>query len=131
MRRSRTLFAASRSLILCAVGACGSSPGQGATASVVIRDTTLVFDYAITGGERVLYVSDRDSFHADGSPHFVVKRATRSDPNAAFGELVPVPELALAPDLDLRVDWVSEDECVLYGTVGNTTEAIYRAVRGS
>jgi hypothetical protein len=101
----------------------------GAATSTVIRDASITFTYAMSARERVLYVSDRDGSHPDGTGHFVTKRATRSDPSAAFGEFTPVPELMLTPDLDLRVDWVSEDDCVLYGSVGNSSLTIYRAVR--
>jgi len=104
---------------------------NGMTTATVLRETDLTFTYAITADERTLYVSDRDSLHADGTGHFVVKRATRTDLSQPFGELTPLPELSLDPDLDLRIDWISQDECVLYGTVGTTSkDSIYRAVRG-
>jgi hypothetical protein len=101
----------------------------GATTTTLLRMTDITFSYAVTAGEHAIYFSDRDSSHADGTGHFVTKRATRTDLNGPFGEPVPLPELVLDPDLDLRIDWVSEDECVLYGTVGTSNLTVYRAVK--
>jgi hypothetical protein len=94
--------------------------------------------YSVSSDERTLYLTTGEGTDA-GFWKAVTFRATRGDSGQPFGALSAVTELG-DPSLDqtasgMTISWVSDDECVAYGSAvitpgGANDSVLVRAVRG-